>query len=105
MLLTVSHLLFQMPLPGYAEAFPHPHYPQGSPLLWHHSQAASARRGPDHPSSLSTAASQHSLAESGDLIRPDAPLSSLSTSALVKAIRDEVAKLAQKQADMFEFQV
>ncbi|XP_056622742.1 UPF0606 protein KIAA1549L isoform X3 [Triplophysa dalaica] len=94
-----------MPLPGYAEAFPHPHYPQGSPLLWHHSQAVSTRGGPDHPPSSSTAASQQSLAESGDRIRPDAPLSSLSTSALVKAIRDEVAKLAKKQAHMFEFQV
>ncbi|XP_052365194.1 UPF0606 protein KIAA1549L-like [Oncorhynchus keta] len=33
------------------------------------------------------------------------PLSSLSTSALVQAIRQEVAKLAKKQTDMFEFQV
>lgn len=94
-----------MPLPGYAEAFPHPHYPQGSPLLWHHSQAVSARGGPGHPPSSSIAASQQSLSESGDPISPDAPLSSLSTSALVKAIRDEVAKLAKKQADMSEFQV
>ncbi|KAA0714623.1 hypothetical protein E1301_Tti017105 [Triplophysa tibetana] len=94
-----------MPLPGYAEAFPHPHYPQGSPLLWHHSQAVSTRGGPDHPPSSSTAASQQSLAESENRIRPDTPLSSLSTSALVKAIRDEVAKLAKKQAHMFEFQV
>ncbi|XP_051726969.1 UPF0606 protein KIAA1549L isoform X1 [Ctenopharyngodon idella] len=92
-----------MPLPGYAEAFPHPHYPQGSPLLWHHRQATQG--GPDHPPPSSTAVSQRSLAEPGDLISPDTPLSSLSTSALVKAIRDEVAKLAKKQADMFEFQV
>ncbi|XP_058607932.1 UPF0606 protein KIAA1549L isoform X4 [Onychostoma macrolepis] len=92
-----------MPLPGYAEAFPHPHYPQGSPLLWHHRQAAQG--GPDNPPSSSTAASQQSLAEPGDSVSPDTPLSSLSTSALVKAIRDEVAKLAKKQADMFEFQV
>ncbi|XP_043072453.1 UPF0606 protein KIAA1549L isoform X2 [Puntigrus tetrazona] len=92
-----------MPLPGYAEAFPHPHYPQGSPLLWHHRQAAQG--GPDNPPSSSTAVSQQSLAEPRDPISPDNPLSSLSTSALVKAIRDEVAKLAKKQADMFEFQV
>ncbi|XP_073707065.1 UPF0606 protein KIAA1549L isoform X2 [Garra rufa] len=91
-----------MALPGYAEAFPHPHYPQGSPLLWHQRQVAQC--GPDRPSS-STAASQQSLAEPRDPISPDTPLNSLSTSALVKAIRDEVAKLAKKQADMFEFQV
>jgi len=91
-----------MPLPGYAEAFPHPHYPQGSPLLWHHRQAIQG--GPDHPPSSSIAASQQSLAEPGDAIS-NVPLSSLSTSTLVKAIRDEVAKLAKKQADIFEFQV
>lgn len=92
-----------MPLPGYAEAFPHPHYPQGSPLLWHHRQITQG--GPDQLPFSSTAASQQSLTESGDPISPEVPLSSLSTSALVKAIRDEVAKLAKKQADMFEFQV
>uniref|UniRef100_A0A8C2DFF2 Uncharacterized protein n=1 Tax=Cyprinus carpio TaxID=7962 RepID=A0A8C2DFF2_CYPCA len=92
-----------MPLPGYAEAFPHPHYPQGSPLLWHHRQAIQG--GPNNPPSSSTAVSQQSLAEPGNLVSPDTPLSSLSTSALVKAIRDEVAKLAKKQADMCEFQV
>ncbi|XP_051580687.1 UPF0606 protein KIAA1549L-like [Myxocyprinus asiaticus] len=94
-----------VPLPGYAEAFPHPHYPQGSPLLWHHSQAASAQGGPDHRPASSMAESQQSLTEPGDSIGPDTPLSSLSTSALVQAICDEVAKLAKKQADMFEFQV
>uniref|UniRef100_A0A8B9JKH5 KIAA1549 like n=1 Tax=Astyanax mexicanus TaxID=7994 RepID=A0A8B9JKH5_ASTMX len=93
-----------VPLPGYAEAFPHPRYPQGSPLLWKHSQAMSPQGAPEPPSP-SIAASQQSLTDPGDLISPDTPLSSLSTSALVKAIRDEVAKLAKKQADMFEFQV
>lgn len=97
--------LFQVPLPGYAEAFPHPRYPQGSPLLWKHSQGMSPQGAPEQPPSPSTAASQQSLTDPGDLISPDTPLSSLSTSALVKAIRDEVAKLAKKQADMFEFQV
>ncbi|KAL0169036.1 hypothetical protein M9458_037258, partial [Cirrhinus mrigala] len=87
-LLNATRFLFQMPLPGYAEAFPHPHYPQGSPLLWQRRQAAQGAA--DHPPSSSAAA-------------PETP--SLSTSALVKAIRDEVAKLAKKQADMFEFQV
>ncbi|XP_037395963.1 UPF0606 protein KIAA1549L isoform X2 [Pygocentrus nattereri] len=94
-----------VPLPGYAEAFPHPRYPQGSPLLWKHSQGMSSQGAPGQPPSPSIAASQQSLTDPGDLISPDTPLSSLSTSALVKAIRDEVAKLAKKQADMFEFQV
>ncbi|XP_026087043.1 UPF0606 protein KIAA1549L-like [Carassius auratus] len=92
-----------MPLPGYAEAFPHPHYPQGSPLLWHHRQAVEG--GPDNQPFSSTVVSQQILAEPGDPVSLDTPLSSLSTSALVKAIRDEVAKLTKKQADMFEFQV
>lgn len=33
------------------------------------------------------------------------PVPHLSTTALVKAIREEVAKLAKKQTEMFEFQV
>ncbi|KAG5839978.1 hypothetical protein ANANG_G00211220 [Anguilla anguilla] len=36
---------------------------------------------------------------------PGASLASISTVVLVKAIREEVAKLAKKQTDMFEFQV
>ncbi|XP_053091047.1 UPF0606 protein KIAA1549L isoform X10 [Pangasianodon hypophthalmus] len=83
-----------VPLPGYAEAFPNPRYPRGSPFQWNPSQAVSPPQGePDQPFSLST--------EPVDLITPI----TLSTSALVQAIRDEVAKLAKKQADMFEFQV
>ncbi|XP_028812352.1 UPF0606 protein KIAA1549L isoform X2 [Denticeps clupeoides] len=93
-----------VPLPGYVEAFPHPRYPQGSPLLRHYSQATSARAGLEHGPSPS-AASQQSLSEPPDVPGHDVPLSSLSTSALVKAIREEVAKLAKKQTDMFEFQV
>ncbi|MCJ8733646.1 hypothetical protein PDJAM_G00226010 [Pangasius djambal] len=83
-----------VPLPGYAEAFPNPRYPRGSPFQWNPSQAVSPPQGePDQPFSLS--------AEPVDVITPI----TLSTSALVQAIRDEVAKLAKKQADMFEFQV
>ncbi|XP_030650077.1 UPF0606 protein KIAA1549L [Chanos chanos] len=94
-----------MPLPGYAEAFPHPRYPQGSPLrlLQHYSTAVQG--GPEHHPSPPTAASQQTLSDPLDLADTDTPLSSLSTSALVKAIREEVAKLARKQTDMFEFQV
>ncbi|XP_018618706.2 UPF0606 protein KIAA1549L isoform X2 [Scleropages formosus] len=94
-----------VPLPGYAEAFPHPHYPQGSPprLPRQYSQASSSHSAPDNPPTPSTAASQQSL--TGTVDTPDTSLSSLSTAALVKAIREEVAKLAKKQTDMFEFQV
>ncbi|XP_076002953.1 UPF0606 protein KIAA1549L isoform X2 [Genypterus blacodes] len=86
-----------VPLPGYVEAFPHPRYPQGSPsrLPLQYSQAL--EQVPTAPST----ASQHSLPQ----VMKDMdsmPLSSLSTSALVQAIRQEVAKLA-KQNDMFEF--
>ncbi|KAK3570625.1 hypothetical protein QTP86_023809 [Hemibagrus guttatus] len=82
------------PLPGYAEAFPNPRYPRGSPFQWNPSQAvAPPQTEPDQPFPLS--------AEAVDVITPI----TLSTSALVQAIRDEVAKLARKQADMFEFQV
>ncbi|XP_036837188.1 UPF0606 protein KIAA1549L [Oncorhynchus mykiss] len=87
-------------LPGYVEAFPHPRYPQGSSprLPLHYGQAM----GP--PPTPTTAASQQSLPDAGEP-RDRVPLSSLSTSALVQAIRQEVAKLAKKQTDMFEFQV
>ncbi|KAL1007719.1 hypothetical protein UPYG_G00090670 [Umbra pygmaea] len=87
-------------LPGYVEAFPHPRYPQGSPprLPLHYGQAMESL-----PTSISIA-SQQSLPEVGEA-RDSLPLSSLSTSALVQAIRQEVAKLAKKQTDMFEFQV
>ena len=50
----------------------------------------------------SAAASQQSLTENDP---SDTPLTNISTAALVKAIREEVAKLAKKQTDMFEFQV
>ncbi|XP_064840356.1 UPF0606 protein KIAA1549L-like [Oncorhynchus masou masou] len=87
-------------LPGYVEAFPHPRYPQGSSprLPLHYGQAM------EPPPTPTSAASQQSLPDAGKP-RDRVPLSSLSTSALVQAIRQEVAKLAKKQTDMFEFQV
>uniref|UniRef100_A0A8C7H8X9 KIAA1549 like n=1 Tax=Oncorhynchus kisutch TaxID=8019 RepID=A0A8C7H8X9_ONCKI len=87
-------------LPGYVEAFPHPRYPQGSSprLPLHYGQAM------EPPPTPTTATSQKSLPDAGEP-RDRVPLSSLSTSALVQAIRQEVAKLAKKQTDMFEFQV
>uniref|UniRef100_A0AAQ5ZLU9 KIAA1549 like n=1 Tax=Amphiprion ocellaris TaxID=80972 RepID=A0AAQ5ZLU9_AMPOC len=87
-----------MPLPGYVEAFPHPRYPQGSPtrLPLQYNQTL------EQPSTAPSTASQQSLPQV--LKDMDSmPLSSLSTSALVQAIRQEVAKLAKKQNDMFEF--
>ncbi|XP_064192227.1 UPF0606 protein KIAA1549L isoform X2 [Anguilla rostrata] len=95
-----------VPLPGYAEAFPHPQYPRGSPLGLprQYSQASSTRSGPEQPPTTpSTAASQQSLTET--LETPDTSLSNISTTALVKAIREEVAKLAKKQTNIFDFQV
>uniref|UniRef100_A0A8C5L5C2 RIKEN cDNA D430041D05 gene n=1 Tax=Jaculus jaculus TaxID=51337 RepID=A0A8C5L5C2_JACJA len=93
-----------VPLPGYIEAYPRSRYQQSSP--------SRLPRQYSHPSSLhpsleqapvpSAAASQQSLAENDP---PDPPLTNISTAALVKAIREEVAKLAKKQTDMFEFQV
>ncbi|KAM4602911.1 UPF0606 protein KIAA1549L [Polymixia lowei] len=89
-----------VPLPGYVEAFPHPRYPQGSPprLPLQYNQA------PEQTPTAPTTASQQSLPQAGKNMDSIA-LSSLSTSALVQAIRQEVAKLAKKQNDMFEFQV
>ncbi|XP_015229220.1 PREDICTED: UPF0606 protein KIAA1549L homolog isoform X1 [Cyprinodon variegatus] len=87
-----------VPLPGYAEAFPNPRYPQGSPtrLPLQYSQTL------EQPPSAPRTASEQSLPQVlKDMDRM--PLSSLSTSALVQAIRQEVAKLAKKQNDIFEF--
>ncbi|XP_033913356.3 UPF0606 protein KIAA1549L-like isoform X1 [Acipenser ruthenus] len=80
-----------VPLPGYVEAYPHSCYQQNS-------QASSLDQAP----TPSTTASQQSLTENDT---SDASLTNISTAALVKAIREEVAKLAKKQTDMFEFQV
>ncbi|KAJ8413003.1 hypothetical protein AAFF_G00105850 [Aldrovandia affinis] len=94
-----------VPLPGYVEAFPHPQYPQSSPLGLprQYSQASSTWSGLDQPPTPSTAASEQSLTETVDT--HDTSLSNISTSALVKAIREEVAKLAKKQTNIFDFQV
>ncbi|XP_033483240.2 UPF0606 protein KIAA1549L [Epinephelus lanceolatus] len=87
-----------VPLPGYVEAFPHPRYPQGSPtrLPLQYNQAL------EQPPTAPSTASQQSLPQ---VVKDmdSMPLSSLSTSALVQAIRQEVAKLAKKQNDVFEF--
>ncbi|XP_062242849.1 UPF0606 protein KIAA1549L [Platichthys flesus] len=87
-----------VPLPGYVEAFPHPRYPQGSPtrLPLEYNQAL------EQPSVAPSTASQQSLPQVAKDV-DSMPLSSLSTSALVQAIRQEVAKLAKKQNEMFEF--
>ncbi|KAM7423985.1 hypothetical protein PAMA_000375 [Pampus argenteus] len=87
-----------VPLPGYVEAFPHPRYPQGSPtrLPLQYKQAL------EQPPAAPSTASQQSLPKAVKDM-DSMPLSSLSTSALVQAIRQEVAKLAKKQNDMFEF--
>ncbi|XP_016776140.3 UPF0606 protein KIAA1549L homolog isoform X4 [Pan troglodytes] len=93
-----------VPLPGYIEAYPRSRYPQSSPsrLPRQYSQPANLHPSLEQAPAPSTVASQQSLAENDP---SDAPLTNISTAALVKAIREEVAKLAKKQTDMFEFQV
>ncbi|XP_020938858.1 UPF0606 protein KIAA1549L homolog isoform X2 [Sus scrofa] len=93
-----------VPLPGYIEAYPRSRYQQNSPsrLPRQYSQPAGLHPSLEQAPVPSTAASQQSLAENDP---SDTPLTNISTAALVKAIREEVAKLAKKQTDMFEFQV
>ncbi|KAB0350172.1 hypothetical protein FD754_015029 [Muntiacus muntjak] len=93
-----------VPLPGYIEAYPRSRYQQNSPsrLPRQYSQPAGLHPSLEQAPVPSTAASQQSLADNDP---SDTPLTNISTAALVKAIREEVAKLAKKQTDMFEFQV
>ncbi|XP_031463069.1 UPF0606 protein KIAA1549L homolog, partial [Phasianus colchicus] len=93
-----------VPLPGYIEAYPRPRYQHNSPsrLPRQYSQSASMHPSLEQGPLPSASASQQSLTENDP---SDAPLTNISTAALVKAIREEVAKLAKKQTDMFEFQV
>mgnify|MGYP001625875694 FL=1 len=94
----------QVPLPGYIEAYPRPRYQHNSPsrLPRQYSQSSSIHPSLEQAPLPSATASQQSLTENDP---SDAPLTNISTAALVKAIREEVAKLAKKQTDMFEFQV
>lgn len=96
--------LVQVPLPGYIEAYPRSRYQQSSPsrLPRQYSQPTNLHPSLEQAPVPSAAASQQSLTENEP---PDTPLTNISTAALVKAIREEVAKLAKKQTDMFEFQV
>ncbi|KAJ7344503.1 hypothetical protein JRQ81_000453 [Phrynocephalus forsythii] len=93
-----------VPLPGYIEAYSRPCYQHKSPsrLPRQYSQPINMRPSLEHGPLSSSVASQQSLTENDS---SDNPLTNLSTAALVKAIREEVAKLAKKQTDMFEFQV
>ncbi|XP_028622968.1 UPF0606 protein KIAA1549L homolog [Grammomys surdaster] len=93
-----------VPLPGYIEAYPRSRYQQSSPsrLPRQYSQPTNLHPSLEQAPVPSAAASQQSLTENEP---PDTPLTNISTAALVKAIREEVAKLAKKQTDMFEFQV
>ncbi|XP_075423485.1 UPF0606 protein KIAA1549L homolog isoform X3 [Ascaphus truei] len=93
-----------VPLPGYIEAYPRSRYPQSSPsrLPRQFNQPVNMHPSLEHAAGPSIGASQQSLAETDT---PDPSITNLSTAALVKAIREEVAKLAKKQTDRFEFQV
>uniref|UniRef100_A0A1A7WG66 KIAA1549 n=1 Tax=Iconisemion striatum TaxID=60296 RepID=A0A1A7WG66_9TELE len=87
-----------VPLPGYVEAFPNPRYPKGSPCRLPLQYNQTLEQPPTAPSTASDQSLPQVLKDMDSM-----PLSSLSTSALVQAIRQEVAKLAKKQNDMFEF--
>ncbi|XP_013857342.1 UPF0606 protein KIAA1549L isoform X2 [Austrofundulus limnaeus] len=87
-----------VPLPGYVEAFPNPRYPKGSPSRLPLQYNQTLEQPPAAPSTASEQSLPQVLKDMDSM-----PLSSLSTSALVQAIRQEVAKLAMKQNDMFEF--
>ncbi|XP_051885011.1 UPF0606 protein KIAA1549L isoform X2 [Pristis pectinata] len=90
-------------LPGYVEAYSHARYPHSSPPhQYSQTQPAHPPRRIEPARTPSTAVSQQSLAENEP---SEAPYNNISTTALVKAIREEVAKLAKKQTCMFEFQV
>ncbi|CAL8353315.1 unnamed protein product [Merluccius merluccius] len=86
-----------VPLPGYVEAFPLPRYPQSSPPLLPLPYIQAMELLPTPTAKQSSPLAVKNM--------DSLPLTSLSTSALVQAIRLEVAKLAKKQSDMFEFQV
>ncbi|XP_077178015.1 UPF0606 protein KIAA1549L homolog isoform X2 [Paroedura picta] len=92
-----------VPLPGYIDAYSRPRYPHNSPsrLLHQYSHPSNMHPTLEQAPLPSTTTSQQSLSENDP---SDSPLTNLSTAALVKAIREEVAKLAKKQTDMFEFQ-
>ncbi|XP_063145588.1 UPF0606 protein KIAA1549L homolog [Candoia aspera] len=93
-----------VPLPGYIEAYSRPRYQHNCPSRLPPQYGEPANMHPSQEQALhpSTAASRQSIIENDS---SDNPLPNLSTTALVKAIREEVAKLAKKQTDMFEFQV
>ncbi|XP_039211896.1 UPF0606 protein KIAA1549L homolog isoform X2 [Crotalus tigris] len=89
-----------VPLPGYIEAYSCPPYQHNCLSRLHPQYGESEDVYPslEQALHLATAGSRQSIIEN------DASVN-LSTTALVKAIREEVAKLAKKQTEMFEFQV
>ncbi|XP_078404011.1 UPF0606 protein KIAA1549L [Cetorhinus maximus] len=90
-------------LPGYVEAFSHARCAQSSPhRQYSQTQPSNPSRCIEQAQAPSTAASQQSLTENES---SETSYTNISTAALVKAIREEVAKLAKKQTGMFEFQV
>ncbi|XP_048341555.1 UPF0606 protein KIAA1549L homolog isoform X2 [Sphaerodactylus townsendi] len=93
-----------VPLPGYIDAYSRLCYQHNFPsrLPCQYSQPSNMHSSLEHATLPSTTASHQSLSENDP---SDSPITNLSTAALVKAIREEVAKLAKKQTDMFEYQV
>ncbi|XP_032065449.1 UPF0606 protein KIAA1549L homolog [Thamnophis elegans] len=93
-----------VPHPGYLEAHSHPPYEHNCLSMLHPQYGESADLYPSLEEALhsATVGSHQSIIENDASINP---VHNLSTTALVKAIREEVAKLAKKQTEMFEFQV
>ncbi|XP_060543651.1 UPF0606 protein KIAA1549L homolog isoform X3 [Pantherophis guttatus] len=93
-----------VPHPGYIEAYSHPPYQHNCLSMLHPQYGESADLYPSLEEALhsATAGSHQSIIENDASVNP---VPNLSTTALVKAIREEVAKLAKKQTQMFEFQV
>ncbi|XP_069759132.1 UPF0606 protein KIAA1549L isoform X2 [Narcine bancroftii] len=90
-------------LPGYVEGFSHVRFPHSSPpRQYSQTQPSNPPRRFEPARTPTTAVTQPGLAEAEP---SEAPYNNISTTALVKAIREEVAKLAKKQTCMFEFQV
>ncbi|XP_029142958.1 UPF0606 protein KIAA1549L homolog [Protobothrops mucrosquamatus] len=93
-----------VPLPGYIEAYSRPPYQHNCLSRLHPQYGESEDVYPSLEQALhpATAGSWQSIIENDASVNP---VPNLSTTALVKAIREEVAKLAKKQTEMFEFQV
>uniref|UniRef100_A0A8C7E3X7 KIAA1549 like n=1 Tax=Naja naja TaxID=35670 RepID=A0A8C7E3X7_NAJNA len=93
-----------VPHPGYIEAYSHPPYQHNCLSRLHPQYGESADVYPslEHALHPATVGSHESVIENDASVNL---VPNLTTTALVRAIREEVAKLAKRQTEMFEFQV